>query len=237
MLDSWTDADSLSLSGRNRCRHALHRRRRQHRRGRRYGGNLRKKIYHRLGSVRACYHESWSRAIFASPVGIGIGIGIVQGLSWMSPHEMETRMLIFRQRYFVKSCSRTVRRAVMPLVAVAFVIAQTGCESVPIRAFRGARHYVAGTQALDQNDGALAIAELERAAALVPLASEIQNHLGLAYWSNGRSDEARFAFEKAVALDCGNVVARTNLEQLMGSVNVATEESVGRVRGVNENGE
>ncbi|MBW2495787.1 MAG: tetratricopeptide repeat protein, partial [Deltaproteobacteria bacterium] len=59
-----------------------------------------------------------------------------------------------------------------------------------------------------------AVAELERAAELVPRASEIRNHLGLAYWASGREAEARQAFEAAIDLDCDNAAARQNLESL-----------------------
>ena len=58
---------------------------------------------------------------------------------------------------------------------------------------------------------ARAISELGRAAALVPEASEVQNHLGLAYQAAGRETEAREAFTRAVSLDCDNGAARENL--------------------------
>jgi len=83
-----------------------------------------------------------------------------------------------------------------------------------MRTWRGARHYAAGTDALSRNESRLAIAELERAADLVPHASEVQNHLGLAYWSEGQTSLARLAFEKAVELDCENVAAQSNLRRL-----------------------
>ena len=108
------------------------------------------------------------------------------------------------------------------------------------RAFRGARHYQAGTDALTRNDDVLAISELEQAADLVPHASEIQNHLGLAYWSDGRPLPAQLAFEKAIELDCDNLVARANLERLLRSEpgEVALEAKPGEeVKGVDENGE
>ncbi len=93
------------------------------------------------------------------------------------------------------------------LVALALVaLASLGCAS-----FQGWRLYDSGTDALDRGDTARAIADLERAAELVPRASEIQNHLGLAYAADGRSDEALLAFRRAVALDCGNRAARRNL--------------------------
>ena len=73
------------------------------------------------------------------------------------------------------------------------------------------RHFQAGNDALDRGDVAAAVAELERAAALAPERSEIFNHLGLAYAAAGRRADALFAFERAVALDCDNRAAVSNL--------------------------
>ena len=106
--------------------------------------------------------------------------------------------------------------AAMLLVAVSVSLVALGCESTAWRAFSGARHYAAGNVALSLSDGDRAIAELEQAADLVPHASEIQNHLGLAYRSVGREEAARAAFEAALVLDCDNVAARANLEGLGG---------------------
>jgi Flp pilus assembly protein TadD len=85
-------------------------------------------------------------------------------------------------------------------------LALSGCAS-----FRGARLYDSGTRALERGDAARAIADLEEAASLVPQASEIHNHLGLAYLKAERSDDALAAFRHAVALDCDNQAARHNL--------------------------
>ena len=84
-------------------------------------------------------------------------------------------------------------------------------SSVGCATYRGARLYSSGTKALDRGDTARAIADLERAAELVPHASEIQNNLGLAYAAEGRHREALLAFRRAVALDCGNDAAWRNL--------------------------
>jgi Flp pilus assembly protein TadD len=83
--------------------------------------------------------------------------------------------------------------------------------SLACAAYQGGRLYSSGTEALDRGDTARAIADLERAAELVPHASEIQNHLGLAYAADGRDREALLAFRRAVELDCGNQAARSNL--------------------------
>jgi Flp pilus assembly protein TadD len=95
-------------------------------------------------------------------------------------------------------------RLLAPLLAVA--LAAGGCTS-----FRAARLYDRGSAALDHGDAGAAIADLERAAALAPEASEIQNHLGLAYARAGRDGEALAAFRRAVALDCANAAAQHNL--------------------------
>lgn len=75
----------------------------------------------------------------------------------------------------------------------------------------GARLYASGTRALDAGQAEQAVADLEAAAARLPEASEVQNHLGLAYASAGRSEEATAAFERAVAIDCDNAAAKHNL--------------------------
>ena len=95
------------------------------------------------------------------------------------------------------------RIALLALLALAVA---GGCAP-----WQGARLYRSGTQALDRGEAALAIAELERASELVPEASEVQNHLGLAYQAAGRDEDARQAFERAVALDCDNQAAQENL--------------------------
>jgi Flp pilus assembly protein TadD len=81
-----------------------------------------------------------------------------------------------------------------------------GCAS-----YRAARLYQSGSAALERGETPRAIDDLERAALLVPQASEVQNHLGLAYAAAGRNDEAEAAFRRAVELDCDNVAARENL--------------------------
>ncbi len=91
-------------------------------------------------------------------------------------------------------------------IALCAVVLALGCSS-----FRAARLYQSGTSALDRGDSTQAIAELERAAELSPEASEVQNHLGLAYQAAGRKSEAELAFRRAVALDCENAAAVENL--------------------------
>lgn len=92
------------------------------------------------------------------------------------------------------------------LLAALAVTLGAGCAT-----WQGARLYESGTDALERGDTTLAISDLERAATLVPEASEVQNHLGLAYQAAGREAEARQAFARAVELDCDNRAARENL--------------------------
>jgi Flp pilus assembly protein TadD len=81
-----------------------------------------------------------------------------------------------------------------------------GCASL-----EAARLYRSGTAALDAGRPERAIVDLERAGQLAPQASEVQNHLGLAYAAAGRPDDAERAFRRAVELDCENVAAQENL--------------------------
>ena len=87
-----------------------------------------------------------------------------------------------------------------------------GALALACSSFQGARLYERGTRTLDAGDPERAVAELERASELVPHASEIQNHLGLAYAAAGRPDEALLAFRRAVELDCENEAALENLD-------------------------
>jgi Flp pilus assembly protein TadD len=92
--------------------------------------------------------------------------------------------------------------------ALAVALACLGCAS-----YRGARLYQQGTAALDRGEIERAVSDLERAAELVPQASEVQNHLGLAYAAAGRDADALNAFRNAVALDCDNAAAARNLRR------------------------
>ena len=103
------------------------------------------------------------------------------------------------------------RAAKLASTAVAFALcaALTGCADLEARRF-----YRAGTDALDRGESQRAIADLERAAALAPEISAIHNHLGIAYEDAGRSEDALLAYERAVALDCDNRAAESNLREL-----------------------
>jgi Flp pilus assembly protein TadD len=92
--------------------------------------------------------------------------------------------------------------------------AALGASLLGCAAIEGARLYSDGTDALERGDTEGAVRSLERAAERTPDASEVQNHLGIAYLASGRRDDALRAFERAVELDCNNVAAQRNLELL-----------------------
>ena len=97
-------------------------------------------------------------------------------------------------------------------LAAALVLAALGLPLAGCSSWSGARLYHSGTQAYLRGDSAGAVVDLERAAVLVPHASEVQNHLGLAYAAQGRDAEALAAFRRAVELDCENAAAQQNLQ-------------------------
>lgn len=117
------------------------------------------------------------------------------------------------------------RPAAAWLLAWLLVSSALACESQAVRSFRGGRLYVTGTEALDRGDANAAVLALEEAAALVPTASEIRNHLGLAYEAAGEPDRARSAFEVAIDLDCDNMAARRNLARLDAGAVAGGEET------------
>ena len=92
------------------------------------------------------------------------------------------------------------------LLTLALTLGLGGCATL-----EAARLYHSGTAALDAGQPERAIADLERAGELAPQASDVQNHLGLAYAAAGRSDDAERAFRRAVELDCENAAAQENL--------------------------
>jgi Flp pilus assembly protein TadD len=111
------------------------------------------------------------------------------------------------------------RRAGLPLLLVSMLSAAlplAGCAS-----FEAMRAFQRGTAALDRGEAGLAVDELERAAALAPEASAVQNHLGIAYEAAGRPEDARRAYERAVELDCENEAASRNLAALRAQATAA----------------
>jgi Flp pilus assembly protein TadD len=96
-----------------------------------------------------------------------------------------------------------------------------GCASEPLATWQGARLYASGSAALEAGETRRAIRDLERAATLVPHASEVHNHLGAAYAAEGRDAEALAAFERAVDLDCDNAAAQRNLRAARAAASAA----------------
>jgi Flp pilus assembly protein TadD len=74
-----------------------------------------------------------------------------------------------------------------------------------------ARLFHSGTAALDRGDAPAAVRDLEAAVQLLPDSSAAHNHLGLAYAAAERPRDALREFERAVAIDCDNQAAQTNL--------------------------
>jgi Flp pilus assembly protein TadD len=95
------------------------------------------------------------------------------------------------------------------LATVVLAAGLLGCS-----AWRGARLYQSGTAALDRGEIEVALVELSHAARLVPEASEVHNHLGIAQLEADRIGLARESFERAVELDCDNHAASNNLERV-----------------------
>ncbi len=114
-----------------------------------------------------------------------------------------------------------LRRWIAALGLAASLAVASGCAG-----FQGARLYRSGSDALERGETARAIGDLERAARLVPHASEVHNHLGLAYAQAGRDGEALGAFERAVELDCDNTAAAHNLELWTRKTSVDTATGV-----------
>jgi Flp pilus assembly protein TadD len=94
---------------------------------------------------------------------------------------------------------------------VLFLITLLSLSMAGCTGFRAARLYQEGTVALNAGDPELAIERLARAGQLQPEASEIQNHLGLAFAATGQHAKALSAFQRAVDLDCSNAAALHNL--------------------------
>ena len=92
------------------------------------------------------------------------------------------------------------------ILGALLVLFSSGCTT-----YRAARLFQSGSAALDRGDLPVAVADLERAALLAPQASEIQNHLGIAYTESGSHAAALAAYQRAVELDCDNAAAQHNL--------------------------
>ncbi len=95
------------------------------------------------------------------------------------------------------------------IATVVLVVSVAGCAT-----WRGASLYQSGTAALERGQVEVALAELSEAARLVPEASEVHNHLGIAQLEAGSIELARESFQRAVELDCDNQAASDNLAKL-----------------------
>ena len=102
---------------------------------------------------------------------------------------------------------------------LALAVSLVGCAT-----WRGARLYRSGSAALDRGEIQVARVDLSQAARLVPQASEIYNHLGIAQLESGALELARASFERAVQLDCDNQAASANLERLEAIERMAQHE-------------
>lgn len=100
-----------------------------------------------------------------------------------------------------------MRRSFLSFLIAMILLSGVGCAS-----YTAARLYLRGTQELDRGEIAQAITTLEAAAVQAPQASEIQNHLGIAYREAGENEKALQAFRRAVELDCRNEAAQHNLK-------------------------
>jgi len=93
------------------------------------------------------------------------------------------------------------------------------CGLAACTSWEGPRLHVQGTQALERGEYSQARETLSRAAALVEhpaQASQVENHLGLAYLGEGEEGLAVEAFRRAIDLDCRNEAAKHNLEIVTG---------------------
>ncbi len=106
----------------------------------------------------------------------------------------------------IRSDSSWVSRTGVVAILLCSMLGLTDCTAT-----RGASQYRAGSRALARGDITRAILKLEAANASLPDRSEILNHLGIAYDKAGRSEDAMRAFEQAVAADCRNNAAESNL--------------------------
>ncbi len=92
--------------------------------------------------------------------------------------------------------------------------------SIGCGALEGPRLHVQGTEALERGEYSEAREALSQAAVLVEhptQASQVQNHLGLAYLGEGKNELAAQAFRRAIDLDCRNEAAKHNLEVIAGT--------------------
>lgn len=113
---------------------------------------------------------------------------------------------------FSSENARVSRPVLLPeSMPVLFLISLLSLGVAGCTGFRAARLYQEGTVALNAGDAEFAIVRLGEAERLEPDASQIQNHLGLAFAATGQHEKALSAFQRAVDLDCSNAAAVHNL--------------------------
>jgi Flp pilus assembly protein TadD len=131
--------------------------------------------------------------------------------------------------------TRSSRRSALNLLQAAAALLVVSLGLSGCATWRGARLYQSGTHALERGDTASALRDLSAAVELVPHASEIHNHLGLAQLQAGEPVRALRSFERAVELDCDNRAARENLARA--EARLARDAAGGVARGESARGE
>jgi len=106
------------------------------------------------------------------------------------------------------------RPARLPLAPSAAVLVLAALPLAGCASLEAGRAFRRGDAALERGEAALAVDELERAAALEPRSSAVQNHLGIAYEASRDLPAAQRAYQRAVELDCSNRAAERNLAAL-----------------------
>jgi len=93
-------------------------------------------------------------------------------------------------------------------LAEAAAVLEKGSKDNP-RSYKLAMEYGIVLAETGRSDEAIAV--LTKAAGLIDWDPELWNYLGVAYWNKGDLDQARAAYEKALALDPGYAVVLNNL--------------------------
>jgi arylsulfatase A-like enzyme/Flp pilus assembly protein TadD len=93
-------------------------------------------------------------------------------------------------------------------LAEAAAVLEKGAKDNP-RSYKLAMEYGIVLAETGRSDEAIAV--LTKAAGLIDWDPELWNYLGVAYWNKGDLDQARAAYEKALALDPGYAVVLNNL--------------------------
>ncbi len=122
----------------------------------------------------------------------------------------------------------TVLQAKRRLQEAAAVL-EKGSKDNP-RSYKLAMEYGIVLAETGRNDEAVAV--LTRAAGIIDWDPELWNYLGVAYWNKGDLDQARAAYEKALALDPGYAVVLNNLGSVAFSQAVKDKDAAGLRRAI-----